>query len=406
MTANFGMMEGAYFVGRGELLAWLNNTFQLPYTKIEETCSGAAACQIMDAIHPGKVPLSKVDFNAKHDYEYVKNYKILQAVFNKVGIDKIIPVDKLILGRYQDNLEFLQWLKRYYDLNYRPETNYDALARRIECKCDYKGDRGKLPGKQSTDNTKNATESVSNNINSTNENSTTTTAHDTKSSRTSTAVVTPKKVPSSSSIVKSQAADDRRYSVASSNTRTLATRTNRQSTAPSFKVPPSKAKSSNTDSKVQELTVQIAELKLKVDNLEKERDFYFNKLREIEIWTQTVGPSLQSVAAEIQRILYSTGTEPMQQTAEAQGEPSQNDRATSMRSEVPPSAHSEVPPSAHSEVPPSAHSEVPPSAHSEVPPSTHSEVPSSDTTPTSTLTPTTVPTMATVTAATGTTDAK
>jgi len=39
----------------------------------------------------------------------------------------VIPVDRLILGKYQDNLEFMQWMKRYYDLNAPGE--YDALTR-------------------------------------------------------------------------------------------------------------------------------------------------------------------------------------------------------------------------------------------------------------------------------------
>ena len=31
----------------------------------------------------------QVDFNAKNDYEYINNYKILQAAFTKLGIDKV-----------------------------------------------------------------------------------------------------------------------------------------------------------------------------------------------------------------------------------------------------------------------------------------------------------------------------
>ena len=64
-----GMMEGAYFKGRIELLAWLNELLQVNYTKVEQCASGAAYCQIIDAVFPGKVPLSKVNFNARFEYE-------------------------------------------------------------------------------------------------------------------------------------------------------------------------------------------------------------------------------------------------------------------------------------------------------------------------------------------------
>lgn len=73
--------------------------------------------------------MSKVKWGAKFDYEFVENYKVLQSSFDKNGIKKHIEVDKLIKARYQDNLEFCQWIKRYFDLNYSGEP-YNALQRR------------------------------------------------------------------------------------------------------------------------------------------------------------------------------------------------------------------------------------------------------------------------------------
>jgi len=44
-------------------------------------------------------------------------------------VKRHIEVDKLVKAKYQDNLEFCQWIKRYFDLNYSGEP-YNAVERR------------------------------------------------------------------------------------------------------------------------------------------------------------------------------------------------------------------------------------------------------------------------------------
>lgn len=57
---NIGMMEGAFFVGRKAILDWINEFLSLNLGKIEETCTGSIACQLCDALYPGKVNMTKV----------------------------------------------------------------------------------------------------------------------------------------------------------------------------------------------------------------------------------------------------------------------------------------------------------------------------------------------------------
>ncbi|CAH9095828.1 unnamed protein product [Cuscuta epithymum] len=245
MASNIGIMDSAYFVGRNEILSWINSRLQLNLSRIEEAASGAVQCQMIDMTYPGIVPMHKVNFDAKTEYDMIQNYKVLQDVFNKLKIEKHIEVNRLVKGRPLDNLEFLQWLKRYCDSINGGITNenYNPVERR--------GRGGK----------------------------------------------------------------ERSTKVSQRNTKSLQTN-NSHSTSLGDGVGSTKILESNqakphiattavhSPAEIQALSKEVTELKLSIDLLEKERDFYFSKLRDVEILCQD--PDIENVpmAVAIKKILY------------------------------------------------------------------------------------------------------
>ena len=107
-------MAGA---SRTDLLAWLNDLLQINYTKVEQCGTGAAYCQVLDSIYGlsplhrlligpsdsliqvslhfavvsaiADIPMSRVKMNAKHEYEFIANFKVLQNVFKAKKIEKV-----------------------------------------------------------------------------------------------------------------------------------------------------------------------------------------------------------------------------------------------------------------------------------------------------------------------------
>ncbi|EGN97762.1 hypothetical protein SERLA73DRAFT_182503 [Serpula lacrymans var. lacrymans S7.3] len=225
---------------RTDLLAWLNELLQLNYTKIEQCGSGAAYCQILDSVY-GDLPMARVKMNAKHEYEFIANFKVLQNAFKAKKIDKPIPIEKLVKCKMQDNLEFLQWMKRFWDSNFGGQ-GYDAVGRRRGAPTD-----------------------------------TPATMAPVVSSRTAAGLG----VGSGRAGGKTPIGGHR-------------------------------AGSAQPNEAIQNLQAQLREMSTHMEGLEKERDFYFAKLRDIEILVQQQIEVLESdgkddeTLREIQKILYST----------------------------------------------------------------------------------------------------
>ncbi|EXJ85457.1 RP/EB family microtubule-associated protein [Capronia coronata CBS 617.96] len=184
------------------------------------------------------IPMSRVKFNVNTEYAYIQNFKILQNCFTKHGIDRTVPVESLVKCKMQDNLEFLQWSKRFWD-QYFPGHDYDAVARR-------KG-----------------------------------------------------------------AGAPAAPAPAAARTSTGTSTTRKPGTTPVNRTAPRAIGASTAGTTA--LKQENEQLKEAIAGLEKERDFYFSKLRDIELLLQTAveqDPAIEEdengLVKNIQAILYST----------------------------------------------------------------------------------------------------
>jgi len=241
-------------LSRHDMLAWVNDSLQTRYAKIEEMCSGAAYCQFMDMLFPGSVQIKKIKFNTKLEHEYINNFKVLQASFKKMSVDKRVPVDRLVKGKFQDNFEFLQWFKKFFDANYGGQE-YDAIGIRG-------GEEVGSGVKVARSNGTSAVKPMSG---------------------------MPKRSPA-----------PRPTPVAAGQ----AVKLNVGNAGGVRAV--NGGSNMATQQQVDELTTQLLDMKLTVEGLEKERDFYFGKLRDVEVMCQENEASGGELVRKVLDILYQT----------------------------------------------------------------------------------------------------
>lgn len=231
MVINVALTPGSNTdnLSRHEMLTWINNTVQGNYKKVEHLCSSVAYCQMMHMLFPGCLIFKKVKLDAKLEHEFIHNFKILQNSFKKVGVDKVIPVDRLIKARFQDNFEFVQWFKKFFDANWT-------------------GQQYKSPTKKTHLN------------------------------------VTPGQKPASTKAVRS---------ITRTPANSMIRREPKPEKLPETPLKPKKTTKSDASpappaadiaaEEISSLNAEITNLRTDFEMLESERDFYFEKLRDIEV---------------------------------------------------------------------------------------------------------------------------
>merc|ERR1719250_89586 len=219
-------------------------------------------------LFPGSLPLKRVKFSTNLEHEYIQNFKLLQAAFKKLGVDKVAPVDRLVKGRFQDNFEFIQWFKKFFDVNY-DGSEYDAYEMRGCISMGSGGSKapvgagfaaiqrggGQRGGGQGGGGR---------------------------------GAVEP---PSRAAPVQ----NGTRTSISRGNTRSSSANQGGGGRV-----------AAEMAAQLEDLTAEMLEMRVSIEGMEKERDFYFGKLRDIEVVVQEYSNTDDAFASKILDVLYAT----------------------------------------------------------------------------------------------------
>jgi RP/EB family microtubule-associated protein len=158
-----------------------------------------------------------------------------------------VDVDRLVKGKYQDNLEFMQWFKRFFEMTVNDQpADYDPAGQRA------KGKGGAAYN----------------------------TSTGAKGGMSSLAKVTAGASASSRASAKAST------SSAATTKKVATTSVSRSNSTASKKAAPVPASTVALQSELDTLNATHAELQVEMSGIEKERDFYFDKLRDIEMMLQ------------------------------------------------------------------------------------------------------------------------
>ena len=331
-----GMMDPAYFTSKKDLLEFFNDLLDLNLTKIEDTAPGAIACQLTNLIFPGSIPMSRVNWSARSDYEFIQNYKLLQVAFTKHKVQRYIDVDKLIRAKYQDNLEWCQWLKAFYEQSGSipgPEYIPSALRERGKGGTLYNQKMG--GGRRRSNAVTTGSSSSSNTGRSSNSHSRPMAAASTTSRGTTTLHGRPRAtapvVAAAATRLQNRPLRERvsnppsAVPTPSPRGEDLSNNNNDEDHKPRLVMENKELKDQVqsltlevevVDSKNSELTAHVQELELAVVETEGERDYYFDKLRNIEVLLQVFqerghenDESTDKLIEDVFKLLYATKEE-------------------------------------------------------------------------------------------------
>ncbi len=265
------------------------------------------------------MPLHRVNFSARTEYEKLQNLKILQDVFAKCDIKRAVDIKKLVNGKFQDNMEFCQWLKHFHSIktsrmsisaslcpmhfsvlpcslsnsfahhaldfsvsifcirshSCAADMDYPAEERRNEAIASYSSGHKHAAKSFQPASGGNAGPAAS-------------------AAAAAPAAAAPAKMQAPSSrapapgAVKQGGSASCTFCIRQPQKRKciLLSRLTKFFPSESILAPPFARTAGDADAKIAEQTQKIAKLRLAVEGLEKERDFYFAKLRDIEVLCQ------------------------------------------------------------------------------------------------------------------------